>query len=158
LLVGIIVVVRTGYALKSFDTQKSNFTTYWIAGRMLVHGENPYDESQFLSANESNGITWHPNKIFHYPLPLAVFCIPLGLFPLSTAYALLTIVTQLIVAFAVYVLVGAQVRAGLVIFILLNFFGPLYLTIHVGTLGALALLFLALAILALEHKRDLLAG
>jgi hypothetical protein len=72
--------------VRQCDFQSSNFTFFWLAGRMVMEGENPYDETQYLAGHETYGIKWQPNKIFPYPLPLAIFCIPLGLLSLRIYY------------------------------------------------------------------------
>lgn len=158
-----MIFLRAKISATSFDFQSSNFTFFWLAGRMLTEGENPYDEVQYLAGHETYGIKWQPNKIFPYPLPLAIFCIPLGLLSLPTAYITWQVITLLIVAWTIFVLLNhwqrsAHSRLLIPIFAAMFFFGPIYLTLHTGSVGAFALLAIVGAILMLEKDKSLLAG
>ncbi len=162
-LIGGMIFLRARLSYNTFDFQSSNFTFFWLSGRMLLQGENPYDEAQYLAGHETYGIKWQPNKIFPYPLPLAVFCIPLGLLSLPAAYITWQVITLLIVALTIFLLLdhweeSAQRRLLVPIFSAMFFFGPMYLTLHTGSIGALALLALLGAILLLEKNQSLLAG
>jgi hypothetical protein len=162
-LIGGMIFLRAKISATSFDFQSSNFTFFWLAGRMILEGENPYDESQYLAGHETYGIKWQPNKIFPYPLPLAVFCIPLGLLSLPTAYITWQVITLLSVAGTIFILLNhwqesAPRRLLVPIFAAMFFFGPLYLTLHTGSIGVLALLAVAGAILLFEKDKSLLAG
>jgi hypothetical protein len=163
ILIGGMIFLRARISATSFDFQSSNFTFFWLAGRMVMEGENPYDETQYLAGHETHGIKWQPNKIFPYPLPLAIFCIPLGLLPLPTAYIVWQVITLVIVAVTIFVLLNHWKEASprrlfVPIFAAMFFFGPLYLTLHAGSVGALALLAMLGTILLLEKDKSLLAG
>jgi hypothetical protein len=162
-LLGGMIYLRVRISYETFDPQSSNFSFFWLAGRMVLEGENPYDETQYLAGHDANGIEWKPNKIFPYPLPLAILCVPLGLFSLKTAYTIWQVVTLLIVAVTVFSLLNhwdtpAHQRLLVPIFAFLFFFGPAYLTLHVGSIGALALLSLLGAILLHQRGHSLWAG
>ena len=155
--------MRAKISAAGFDFQSSNFTFFWLAGRMVMEGENPYDETQYLAGHETYGIKWQPNKIFPYPLPLAIFCIPLGLLSLPAAYITWQVITLASVAITIFVLLNhwqdaAHTRLLVPIFAALFFFGPLYLTLHTGSIGAFAMLAIVAAILLLEKEKSLLAG
>ncbi len=163
ILIGGMIFLRARISYTSFDFQSSNFTFFWLAGRMVLEGENPYNESQYLAGHETYGIKWQPNKIFPYPLPLAIFCIPLGLLSLPAAYITWQIITLGIVAVTIFILLNhwqeaAPRRLFVPIFAALFFFGPLYLTLHTGSIGAFALLAILGAILLFEKDKSLLAG
>jgi len=162
-LLGGMIFLRVRISATSFDFQSSNFTFFWLAGRMLIEGENPYDETQYLTGHETHGIKWQPNKIFPYPLPLAIFFIPLGFLSLPTAYITWQVITLLLIAWTIFILLNhwqeAPPKRLLVpIFAAMFFFGPVYLTLHTGSVGALALLAIVGAILLLEEDKSLLAG
>ncbi|CAG1016648.1 hypothetical protein ANAEL_05739 [Anaerolineales bacterium] len=162
-LLGGMIFLRVRISATSFDFQSSNFTFFWLAGRMLIEGENPYNEAQYLAGHETHGIKWQPNKIFPYPLPLAIFFVPLGFLSLPTAYLTWQVITLLVIAWTIYALLNhwqdaAQRRLLLPIFAAMFFFGPVYLTLHTGSVGALALLAIVGAILLLERDKSLLAG
>ncbi len=158
-----MIFLRARISATSFDFQSSNFTFFWLAGRMVMEGENPYDATQYLAGHETYGIKWQPNKIFPYPLPLAIFCIPLGLLSLPTAYIVWQVITLVTVAVTIFVLLNhwkeaASRRLFVPIFAAMFFFGPLYLTLHAGSVGAFALLAMLGTILLLEKDKSLLAG
>ncbi len=162
-LIGGMIFLRARISAASFDFQSSNFTFFWLAGRMTLEGENPYDETQYLAGHETYGIKWQPNKIFPYPLPLAIFCIPLGLLSLPAAYITWQIISLVIVAITIFILLNhwkeeAPRRLLVPIFASMFFFGPLYLTLHTGSIGAFAMLAILVAILLLEKDKSLLAG
>jgi len=162
-LIGGMIFLRARISYTTFDFQSSNFTFFWLAGRMMLDGENPYNETQYLAGHETYGIKWHPNKIFPYPLPLAIFCIPLGFLSLPAAYITWQVITLVIVAITILVLLNhweetAPRRLLVPIFAAMFFFGPLYLTLHTGSIGALAMLSVLGAILLFEKDKSLLAG
>ncbi|MBN8658066.1 MAG: DUF2029 domain-containing protein [Anaerolineae bacterium] len=161
-LLGVLIFARVQISL-GFDVPNSNFSFFWLAGRMILEGENPYDETQYLAGHDANGMNWRPNKIFPYPLPLALFCIPLGFFSMQTAYVIWQVATLIAVALTIHLLLSQwqdkqQRNLLLPIFFFLLFFGPLYLSTHAGTLSALPLIILLAAILLLEKDKTLLAG
>jgi hypothetical protein len=145
------------------DYTNSNFFFFWLSGRMMWTGQNPYDATQWLAGHDAFGATWKPNQIFPYPLPLAFFMAPLGLLSLGKAYVAWQIVSQIVIALTVFWLIHhwhaqAQRILFLPLMIFLLFFGPVYLTLQIGSVGPLALAALAFAILLLERNQPLWAG
>ena len=162
-LIGSMICFRAWISITTFDFQSSNFTFFWLSGRMLLQGENPYDETQYLAGHETYGIKWHPNRIFPYPLPLAIIFIPLGLLSLPAAYVTWQVITLIIIAATIALLLNhwqeaAQRRLLVPIFAAMFFFGPQYLALHTGSVGALAILSIVGAILLFERDKSLLAG
>ena len=162
LALGILIFARVQVSL-GFDVPNSNFSFFWLAGRMILDGQNPYDETQYLAGHDANGMDWRPNNIFPYPLPLTLFCIPLGFFSMQTAYVLWQVVTLLIIALTIYILLRhwqdkSHHNMLVPIFFFLLFWGPLYLTTHAGTISVFSLLVLLGAILLLENDKSLWAG
>lgn len=161
-LLGILILARVQISL-DFDTSNSNFSFFWLAGRMVLDGQNPYNETQYLAGHDANKIDWRPNDIFPYPLPLALLCVPLGLFPMQTAYTLWQIVTLLLTTLTIYILLKRWAGAAhqnllLPIFFFLLFWGPLYLSTHAGTISILSVMILLAGILLLEKNQSLWAG
>lgn len=161
-LLGLLIFARLQIS-RDFDVSESNFSFFWLAGRMVLDGENPYDETQYLAGHDANGMDWRPNRIFPYPLPLALLCVPFGFFPMKAAYAAWQAISLSIVALTVHLLLrrwqGPAHRAlFLPVFFFLLFFGPLYLATHAGTLSAFSLLILLAALLLLEKDQSLWAG
>lgn len=162
LALGILIFARVQVSL-GFDVPNSNFSFFWLAGRMILDGQNPYDETQYLAGHDANGMDWRPNNIFPYPLPLTLFCIPLGYFSMQTAYVLWQVVTLLLIALTIYILLRHWQEKShhnmlVPIFFFLLFWGPLYLTTHAGTFSVFSLVVLIGAILLLEKDKSLWAG
>lgn len=146
-----------------FDYQNSNFAFFWLAGKMTIDGENPYDETTYLTNHEKYGIKWQPNRIFPYPLPLAILCVPFGFFEMGDAYILWQVISLIFVAISIYILLSltdndASKRLLIPIFLAMLFFGPEYLTLYTGTIGAFTLLILAIAVYSLEKENFIFAG
>jgi hypothetical protein len=141
----------------------TNFFFFWLSGRMVLNGENPYDATQWLAGQDAYGATWRPNQIFPYPLPLAIFTVPLGFFTIDQAFILWEFISQIILALTVFALLQHwRERAPRLLFlpliIFLLFFGPVYLTLELGSIGPLALGAILATILLLEKQKSLLAG
>jgi hypothetical protein len=145
------------------DPLKSNFLKFWIAGHMILSGQNPYDATPWYDEHTKLGAAQIDDKIFLYPLPQAFFLVPLGLFPISESFIILGVLSQLIIAASCFILLKISPRSGrtwlflpLVLFLL--FFGPVYLSLQIGSIGAFALAVLVAAILLLERRMSFLTG
>jgi Glycosyltransferase family 87 len=163
ILLGMIFYLRAMQNYIHQDYTNTNFFFFWLAGRMMWTGQNPYNATQWLAGHDAFGATWKPNQIFPYPLPLAFLMAPLGLISLGQAYVAWQIVSQIIVALTVFWLLRHwQGKAQRILFlplvIVLLFFGPVYLTLLIGSIGPLALAAIVLAIFLLERDQSLLAG
>ena len=162
LLAGMILL----RSLQNYDHRNylnSNFFFFWLAGRMELTGQNPYDQVQYLAGHDSAGFTWKPNKIFPYPLPLAILMVPLGMLSLPNAYLAWQIVSQVIMALTCFTLFShwyapPQKRMLLPLMVFLLFFGPVFLSLQVGSIGAIALLVVLGSILFYENKKTFMAG
>jgi hypothetical protein len=166
LTVILLAVIFYFKALQNYthqDYTNSNFFFFWLSGHMMWTGQNPYDQTQWLAGHDAFGVIWRPNKIFPYPLPLAFLMAPLGLLSLGQAYFAWQIVSEIAMALTVFWLIRhwqgqAQRLLFLPLVIFLLFFGPVYLTLQIGSVGALALVTILLAILLLEQGQPLWAG
>ena len=94
--------------------QNMNFFTFWLPGHMLLEGENPFNETQWLDNHVAYGVTWIPNQIFPYPLPLAGFLVPLGLLPFREALFVSDFISQSIIAISIYLclIIGKNLPRG----------------------------------------------
>jgi hypothetical protein len=142
---------------------RSNFFTFWLSAHMVLNGEDPYNETQYLAGHDEFGVVWRPNKIFPYPLPLSLFMIPLGALPLSTAFIAWQYISQIIIALTVYILLDrwknpAYERLLVPLMAFFLFFGPVLITLQVGSVGAFTLLVMLISMLLLEKERSLAAG
>jgi hypothetical protein len=148
---------------KSVDYVNNGFFTFWLSGQMTWTTAQPYATADWVGGHHLNGATWIPNKIFPYPLPLALFTAPLGLLPINQAYLLWEILSQIIVVLTIFWLAtfweGFNRRvfaAVLLLAALVN--SNIRLMLMTGTIGALFLLFLALALYFMDRQQNLPAG
>ncbi|HTO99897.1 MAG TPA: glycosyltransferase family 87 protein [Anaerolineales bacterium] len=165
-IAALLAVVFALYAQQITTRQPirdSNFAKFWIAGHMLTTGQSPYDPVQWRAAHLALGTTSIPDRIFLYPLPQVYFLTPLALLPIEQAFAVWIFASLVLVALCCYTLlrsisrdVAARLLLPLVLLLLL--FGPLYLSMQIGSIGAIALGVLAAAILLLDRGYDLPAG
>lgn len=163
ILLGSIFYLRAMQNFRHQDYLNSNFFFFWLSGRMELAGENPYNQTQYLAGHDAAGATWRPNRIFPYPLPLSLFMIPLGLLSLSNAYIAWQFVSQIIIAITVLTLLShwkapAQRRLLVPMMIFVLFFGPVYLTLQIGAIGAFTLLAILISLLLFEKEKSLFAG
>jgi hypothetical protein len=148
---------------RSVDYVNNGFFTFWLSGKMIWTGEQPYSSADWVGEHHPNGAVWIPNQIFPYPLPLALFTAPLGLLPIDQAYRLWDVLAQLLIAGSLLWLAthweGLN-RQLFVVFVLvatvLN--GNVMLGLMTGTFAAFFLVFLALGLYFLETRHPILAG
>ncbi len=148
---------------RSVDYVNNGFFTFWLSGSMAWTGGHPYNSTDWVNGHHTNGATWIPNKIFPYPLPLALLTAPLGFFPIGQAYIIWDILAQFMIAGCILYL--AKQWAGLnkqlfAVFVLtatiLN--GNIFLGLMTGTISALFLLFLTLSLFFFNRNKPILAG
>ncbi len=159
----VVFVLRAGQNYRTRDNSNSNFFFFWLSGHMVVTGENPYDSAQYLAGHDAAGVTWKPNQIFPYPLPLSILMVPLGLLSTTDAYFAVQIASQVIITIAVLAVLArwrkpSHWRMLVPVALFLLFYGPAYLTLKVGAIGALALLFVLLSIISFESGKPVLGG
>jgi len=162
-ILGAAFYQRADSNLRRIDYRNANFVFFWLAGRMVIDGQNPYDSALWLAAHEANGIAWRPNLIFPYPLPLAALAAPLGVLSLGTGYLVWQWVSELLLALVTWSLLARQrqsrhTRLLVPLILALLYFGPVFLSLQIGALGAFTLAVVALAIVTLETGRPLVAG
>lgn len=126
----------------SIDYRNSDFFTFYLAGWMNWQAQDPYSIKQWIAGHDQFGVTWIPNSIFPYPLPLATLLAPLGLLSLYDSFVVWVFTSGLLVlvtcawllaqektphyyAYALPLLIGAIL------------FRPTLVTFHDGQLGAL---------------------
>ena len=129
----------------------------------MTDGEGPYNPDQWRAGHEQYGSTSLRETIFLYPLPLAVFMIPLGLFSLDEAYLGWQILCQIVIAIVVFALLNKwqkteHSRLFIPIMLFFLFFGPIYLTLQIGSLGPLTLIILFAAMALLQKNKSFAAG
>jgi hypothetical protein len=165
----VIICLAAAFAFNTFqnasheDYRDSNFAKFWIAGHMVLSGLNPYDPGQWTAQHHLLGAATVPDRIFLYPLPQAFFLVPLALVPAAASFLVWSLVSQFAIAAACYVLFRLDGEIPrpiffLVLIILLLFFGPVYLGLQIGSIGAIALLTLVASLILLRSQQSLAAG
>jgi hypothetical protein len=154
---------RASHNQAHVDFRNSNFFVFWLAGKMISSGQDPYNAVQWAAGHDMYGVTWRPNETFLYPLPLGFVVAPLALLPLQTAYFAWQLLSQVLIALVVWILLRDRPEARfqrlfLPLVVFLMFFGPVYLTLQVGALGAFTLLAVGTAILAWDTRASFAAG
>ncbi|MGE5073282.1 MAG: glycosyltransferase family 87 protein [Anaerolineae bacterium] len=161
LLLAALFYWKADQNFRTHDYVNSNFFSFWVSGHMVWTGESPYDAAQWRAAFDAYHATYFPSKILQYPLPLMYFMAPIGALPVGTAYFAWQLICEVILAVAIAMLLRRQPHAlGLVLLLtpFLLFFGPEYLSLQVGSVGAIALLAVALALLLLKEQHPFAAG
>ena len=146
---------------RSHDALNSNFFSFWLSGRMVWTGENPYDPAQFQAGFDTYGATYRPSRTLQYPLPLMYFMAPIGALPVQTGYFVWELVSQAILVLVIYLLLPPQPRARFLLAPLtafMLFFGPVYLSLQIGSVGPLSLLGLGLGLWCLRKGWAVPAG
>ena len=138
------------------DYINNGFFKFWLAGQMTWTPAHPYSVEDWDEGHRLNGASWMDEKRFAYPLPLALLLSPLGLLPIETAYIVWDFLAQILIA--VCLLWLATHWEGLnrrlyVLFLLVaaTLNGNIYLGLMTGTVAALFLAFLTLALFFMER-------
>jgi hypothetical protein len=134
--------------VNSIDYHNNDFFTFWLAGRMVLHGGNPYAASEWVAGHHEFGVTWIPNQAYVYPLPLSLLFVPLGLLSLKQAYITWVALSELMILAALILLLFTQTRwhpAKLFPPLLVGtiFFRPTILALFNGQISGWLLLILA---------------
>ena len=154
---------RAYFNLTHENLRSVNFFFFWLSGRLVLTGQNPYDPAQWLAGQNAFGSTLHPNQIFLYPLPMAFLMVPFGLLTLPVAYFIWQVLSELVVAFSTLLLLqrvpnGRPARLFFPLVTAFMYFGPVYLSLQTGTMAPLTLLILVIAFVLFERRHSLAAG
>jgi hypothetical protein len=144
--------------VNAIDHRNNDFFTFWLAGHMVVQGENPYSPDQWVAGHQTFGVTWIPNQAFVYPLPLALLFAPLGLLSLKNAYIFWVALSILIILASLVLLhsSGKQAHAWKVFIPILVgtiFFRPTILTLFNGQISGWLLLLVSLTVYLWDKGR-----
>ena len=81
---------------QSVDYRDSDFFSFWLASKLVLHGLSPYSQSTWILGHDVAGAAWISDSTFLYPLPLAILLAPLGALRLSDAFFAWLILSVLI--------------------------------------------------------------
>ena len=159
-VVFLLISLRIVYSQDYADT---DFFSFWLAGYSVLAGEDPYSTEWWTLGHHIFGAEWISDATFLYPLPLAIFFIPLGLLSLEQAFVLWVFLSQWMIFLAAVLLLRrtnwpANKKYVLPILAGIFLFRPVILTLIHGQLGALFLLILVLMLIFWEKQQWLLGG
>jgi len=141
------------------DHTNGDFFTFWLAGKMNWTNQNPYSVDYWLAGHNQYGATWIPNNIFPYPLPLATLLAPIGLFPLSQAYIIWVVLSEIFIIGSICLFLSAfldnpqKIHLVFPLVAAAFIFRPTIVTISNGQLGAFLLIFLSLTIIFWKDQK-----
>ncbi len=157
-----VLLAVSAYAIarSQNDMLDRDFFSFWLAGRMVITGQDPYNEAQWIAGHAAAHTNWLSDTTFLYPLPLAILFAPLGMLPLEGAAGVWAFVTQALLMMSVWLLLSAWKPTDfkthwLPIVLGVFLFRPVVTMLLHGQLGAIWLLVLSLCIYAwrAEHWR-----
>lgn len=157
-LILILLFILTANIVRALDYPNSDFFSFWLSGRLVSLGEDPYNEQIWIEGHHQFDATWISDPTFLYPLPLALLFAPLGLLPLYDAFVVWGVLTELMILLSVALLLRSA-PGSLHRYVLLPLslgiilFRPAALTIVGGQLSGLLLLVISAIIFFWEQKK-----
>ena len=143
----------------------NDFHSYWLAGRLLLNGQSPYDLEAMRALGRAEGLQFVLGTGYSYPLPFAFAMIPFSLLPFLPAVLLFNTIS--LVGFGWLVgwwltrhHPGASSRRLAAAAALAGLFPPVYGTIDNGQANLVVLvpLALGLGLIVGDHRRDRIGG
>jgi len=144
--------------IKAIDYHNNDFFTFWLAGRLVTIGGNPYSPAEWVAGHHQFGVTWIPNQAYVYPLPLSLLFAPLGWLPLKQAYIVWITLSSLMILAGLLLLIinRPDIRLGRIFLPLLVgtvFFRPAILTLFNGQISGWLFLLLVGAVILWEKGK-----
>jgi hypothetical protein len=166
----ILLAFQVGHLEKNYtygSPGTSDFIEYWTAGKLLRHGENPYDWPKLRELQIDEGL---PPDELPYDLPiimwnppwLLVWLYPLLLLPFLTAAQVWILVNSILILLASSLIwrtvdSGSQRPLGIA-WVAAALFVPSLLTLRMGQMSSVILLGVAGFLYFASRNRDFLAG
>lgn len=79
----------------------NDFTSYWLAGRLVASGQTPYDLDALIRLAATERIVFAAGTGYSYPPPFAVAMVPLASLPFTVAATVFTVLSLLVFGLAV---------------------------------------------------------
>jgi hypothetical protein len=157
----VLLLSLASYALavrivNSIDYLNNDFFTFWLAGHMVMHGGDPYSPVQWVAGHHSFGVTWIPNQVYVYPLPLSLLFAPLGLFSLHEAFIVWVALSIMMILVALALLLKTLTGPGRFVLPLVAgiiFYRPTILTLFTGQVSSLLLLLVTITVTLWEKGK-----
>jgi hypothetical protein len=125
-----------------------DFLPFWLAGHMVIRGENPYNTTLWASQYLQYETSIDVNPAFLYPLPLAILLTPLALLPFHPAYVTWVTLLQMMILTSLVILLSLEKNPRKKVFFVpilagVALFRPTILSLTQGQVSGLFLFILA---------------
>ena len=161
ILIPIFLVVSL-VSSKLYDARKFDFAEYWLAGHMILSGENVYDSREWVYERALQNSAYHSEPTFQYPLPFAILFAPLSLLPIESAYTLWIFFSQIAILISIVILLDSfpekSPYLGLLTVAGIFLFRPMFTVILSGQILSVLLLSISFSILLLRKERWFFSG
>ena len=122
----------------------NDFHSYWLAGRLVSAGANPYDLAALADLGRSSGLTFVVGGGYSYPVPFAIALVPLAALPFGVALGLFELASVVVFALVVGWWIerhhaAATARRRLVAALLVGAYAPVAGSIYAGQVNLLVL-------------------
>lgn len=157
-LLGILFFFIAVRIVNPTEYPNKDFFTFWLAGRLALLGQNPYNNEIWIGGHHLFGASWIPNATYIYPYPLSLIFIPLGLLPLYQAFVVWVFLTQFMIVLSASLLLGLYSASQIKLYILPIFTGivifrPTIITLTYGQLSGFLLLVIVFIIILWERGK-----
>jgi len=141
------------------DMFNRDFFLLWAGGRGLLEGVDVYDPAIWADLHVRYGSQWLENRIFTYPLPVAILFMPLALLPVPLAATVWELLSQvMLIAASVALFAGLGRRLPLLFLPLVLLSRPAIIIATSGQFSAVWPLSLCLFYFLARRGQHALAG
>ncbi len=156
LILGLTYIISNAIVTSYENPANSDFFSFWLAGRMVNSGEDPYSATAWEDGHQRYNSTWLSDPEFLYPLPLAFLFVPLSFLLVEQAFIIWVWITQMMLLVALMILLqyfGTQKKHYILPLILgLILFRPILPLLKNGQLSALILIIVVSTITLWKNK------
>ena len=140
---------------RSRHVANSDFFSFWLASKLLVNGQSPYEPDLWESEHQANGATWRGFDTYLYPPALALMIFPialLGIFDGYVSWVFFSIVSLII---SIFLITNRNINSKELLSYYIPFlsgsflFRPFIVTLLHGQICSFLFLFILLALMNL---------
>ncbi|HEX8940224.1 MAG TPA: glycosyltransferase family 87 protein [Candidatus Limnocylindrales bacterium] len=148
---GIPAAALVASTLLGLPGRFNDFSSYWLAGRLVAAGQSPYDLAALTTLGRREGLDFLVGSGYSYPPPFAVAMVPLSALPFTFAAWLFSLVSAAafgLAAAAWLARAGLSTRRSLVLAALAGAYPPIVGSAYFGQAN---LLIVAVLVLAMDR-------
>jgi hypothetical protein len=158
-----IIYFAAHYYVHLQDYYNSDFFKLWLGGNLIAKGLDPYNIQTWMAGHDVYNVSWRPNPTYLYPLPLAIFFIPLTLLPFVDAYVLWAFLSIWAIIGTIHILLKLDnspriYHLALPLLAGAFLFRPTIVSLRNGQLGPLLLIILSISIYLWQKDRWFAGG